>query len=75
MAMRLRKIGAIWVALCAAKSKAIAGDVYIDDVQDHAIRAKLSHDNRLEGLDVPVVDAELDAVMLGQEISGKRDND
>ena len=71
MAMRLRVLNGKWVALCAAKAGADIGDVYIDDAQDHAIRAKLSHDNRLEGLEVPVVDAELDAIMLGQETSVK----
>ena len=67
MAMRLRQIEGVWVAVCAAKTRARPGDVYIDDAQDHAIRAKLSHDNRSEGLDVPTVDVGLDELMLADE--------
>jgi len=51
MAMRLRRVGAGkgWVALCAAKTKARRGDVYLDDAQDQAIREKLEHDWNSEG--------------------------
>ena len=44
MAIRLRKIHGRWVALCAAKTKAEAGDMYLDDGMDHALRLKLSGD-------------------------------
>ncbi len=37
MAIRLRKIGERWIALCAARSKAKEGDVYLDDGQHDAI--------------------------------------
>ena len=69
MAMRLRKIQGQWVAVCAAKTKAEPDDVYLDDCQDHAMRAKLSHDYRSEGFDMPVLNGELDKLMLDAEAS------
>lgn len=50
MAIRLRKMNGRWVALCAAKTKAEAGDVYLDDSMDHALRLKLSGDFKAEGV-------------------------
>ena len=50
MAMRLRYINGVLIALCAAETKAEPNDVYIDDVQDHAIRIKVEHDFIQEGL-------------------------
>ncbi len=67
MAMRLRKVHGIWIAMCAAKTIKKSDDVYIDDTQDHAIRAKISYDNRLEGLNVPVLDKKLDEIMKLEE--------
>lgn len=67
MAMRLREIEGRWVAVCAARTVAKAGDIYIDDNQDHAIRAKLLHDYRTEGLDMPVLDSELNRLMRNEE--------
>ncbi len=67
MAMRLKKIDGDWIAVCAAKTTSEVGDVYIDDVQDHAIRAKIAHDYRSEGLDVPLVSRDLIEVMLFEE--------
>ncbi len=68
MAMRLRKVDDCWVAVCAAKTMAVGGDIYIDDVQDHAIRAKLSYDYRSEGFPVPTVNEKLDYMMLFLEM-------
>lgn len=44
MAMRVRVVEGNIVALCAAEFPAEAGDLYIDDGQDHAIRTKLARD-------------------------------
>lgn len=68
MSMRLREIGGRWVAVCAAKTTQRPGDIYLDDNQDHAVRAKLSHDYRSEGFDMPVLDAGLDTLMLREEL-------
>lgn len=54
MAMRLRVVGAFWVALCAAEFPAEPGDVYLDDAQDHAVRDKLKRDYVSEGYDLPL---------------------
>ncbi len=50
MAMRIRRINGILVALCAAKTTGQLGDSYIDDEEDHAIRVKLERDFDSEGL-------------------------
>jgi hypothetical protein len=49
MAMRLRKTGQFWKALCAAETEALPGDVYLDDAQDRAIRLKIEADWNSEG--------------------------
>lgn len=48
MAIRVRTIDGVVVALCAAEFPAQEGDLYIDDAQDHAIRQKLWTDWRAE---------------------------
>lgn len=50
MAMRLRRHNGGLIALCAAETKPEPGDIYINDVQDHAIRMKIEHDLIQEGL-------------------------
>ena len=52
--MRIRMIKGKTVALCAAKTEARSGDLYIDDVMDHAIRRKLQADFIREGLPLPI---------------------
>lgn len=49
MAIRIRRIGGKVVALCAAKYDPEPGDHYIDDAEDHAIRAKIECDFDREG--------------------------
>ena len=49
MAMRLRRTSKGWVALCAVNSVSMPDDIYLDDVQDHAIRLKLEADWLSEG--------------------------
>lgn len=46
MAIRLRTINGRWVALCATETDPAEGDVYLDDNQDRAIRAKLALDHQ-----------------------------
>ena len=48
MAIRLRRGGTGWRALCAAEYSAVPGDLYLDDAQAHAIREKLYADWRQE---------------------------
>ena len=49
MAIRLRRVDGILVALCAARSVEHAGDVYIDDNQHHALIEKFAADFQREG--------------------------
>ena len=44
MAMRLRTINGVRVALCAAKSRSVQGDIYIDDGFHYAISQKYWRD-------------------------------
>lgn len=48
MAIRIRKIKGKTIALCAAKTKARKGDIYLDDVIDHALRMKFLKDYKEE---------------------------
>ena len=50
IAIRIRKIKGKTVALCAAKTKPRKGDIYLDDVIDHALRMKYLEDYKEEGL-------------------------
>ena len=50
MAIRIRKIGHNVVALCAAEFEAEEGDIYLDDVVDHALRVKFFKDYESEGI-------------------------
>ena len=51
MAIRIRNINGETVALCAAQSEAEHGDLYLDDVIDHALRMKFLKDYKSEGID------------------------
>lgn len=57
MAIRLRLIeGQGWVALCAARSMPLPGDVYLDDGQHAALSNKFSRDyNSMFDTDLPGV--------------------
>lgn len=44
MAIRLRRVDGVRVALCAAETDAMPGDVYLDDADHTALAAKFSQD-------------------------------
>ena len=44
MAIRLRSVGGVRVALCAVESDAKPGDVYLDDGEHYALAAKFADD-------------------------------
>lgn len=50
MAIRIRRVDGVLVALCAAKTEPMKGDQYIDDEVDHAIRIKLDLDLEAEAV-------------------------
>ena len=50
MAIRIRKSNGHILVLCAADTKPKKGDIYLDDVVDHALRMKFLRDYKGEGL-------------------------
>lgn len=44
MAIRIRRLPGIVVALCAAETDAVEGDLYLDDGQHYALAAKFARD-------------------------------
>ena len=50
MAIRIRKISGHTIALCAAESKPMEGDLYLDDNIHHALSTKCGLDWEEEGL-------------------------
>lgn len=44
MAIRLRQVNGIWIALCAARSMPDEGDVYLDDNQHAALVDKFGRE-------------------------------
>lgn len=68
MAIRLRRVEGVLVALCAAKSVAKPGDIYLDDEIHHALNTKFSIDHTDEGWgDIPYADSEF--VLIAHEES------
>ncbi len=55
MAIRIRTVDGICVALCAAETDQQAGDVYLDDGAHYALAAKFSRDwaGRTAGWEYP----------------------
>lgn len=49
MAIRIRTVDGVMVALCAARSVEKTGDVYLDDAQHHALAEKFAEDFQSEG--------------------------
>jgi len=44
MAIRIRRVNGVLIAICAAKSIPKEGDVYLDDAQHEALSAKFRRD-------------------------------
>lgn len=44
MAIRIREVGGVTVALCAARSMPKPGDLYLDDAAHHALSVKFDQD-------------------------------
>lgn len=68
MAIRIRKIGVVTVALCAAKTKSKPEDIYLDDNAHHALSTKFGVDWKSEGiLEKDYADEVVKSLMLIQE--------
>ena len=73
MAIRIREINGETVALCAAKTKAEEGDIYISDASHHALSTKLIVDFTSEGWipeDADIADDIIKPLMLEAERNG-----
>ena len=71
MAIRIREIYGEVVALCAAKTKAKDGDIYLDDRAHHALSTKFGVDWVSEGrLKDDVADGIIKELMLEEESNG-----
>ena len=62
MAIRLRKVQGEWAALCAARSKALKGDIYLDDGMHYALACKFAREH-----DVDWEDERVNKLMDSQE--------
>lgn len=71
MAIRIRNIKGFAVALCAAKTVAKEGDIYLDDNAHHALSTKFTVDFESEGiLNNPSVDEITKQIMVQEEDNG-----
>lgn len=51
MAIRIRTVDGLRVALCAAETDAMAGDIYLDDGDHYALAAKFASDWQGQAVD------------------------
>lgn len=74
MAIRLRTVNGVRVALCAAESDPLPGDVYLDDGDHHALSTKFGLDWRDMGfIDDPPVDPVVVEAMATQKVRDARE--
>lgn len=52
MSIRIRTVGGVRVALCAAETDPMPGDTYLDDGDHYALAAKFARDWHGRGFDV-----------------------
>ncbi len=71
MSIRIRRIEGETVALCAAKTEAQEGDIYLDDNAHHALTTKFAIDFESEGFYAGPVDELVKKLMLKEERKGK----
>ena len=73
MSIRIREIKNHTVALCAAKTKAKKGDIYLGDAAHHALMTKFTVDLQSEGWiadRIDIADNEIKELMLNEEEVG-----
>ena len=73
MSIRIREINGHTVALCAAKTEAKEGDIYLDDGVHHALTTKFGVDWVSEGrFDDDLADDVIKELMLKEESSSPK---
>lgn len=68
MAIRIRVVNGVTVALCAVETDAMEGDVYLDDTMHHALSTKFALDFHSEGFGYVPFDEEVRDVMSSQKL-------
>lgn len=68
MAIRIRKVNGVTVALCAVEADEQEGDLYLDDNAHHALSAKFALDFNSEGLWPIPVDEFVALMMESQKV-------
>jgi hypothetical protein len=69
MAIRLRTVNGIRVALCAVESDPLPGDLYLDDADHHALSNKFGLDWQAMGfITNPPIDEDVAAMMATQKL-------
>jgi hypothetical protein len=69
MAIRIRNIGGSVVALCAAETDPLFGDIYLDDAAHHALSTKFGLDWKEMGfIENPPIDLALVPLMMSQKV-------
>lgn len=74
MSIRIRKIEGETVAMCAAKTEAQEGDIYLDDNSHHALSTKFSVDFESEGFYSGPTDELVKELMLREEQPKPQEN-
>ncbi len=73
MAIRIREIKGHIVAVCAAKTKAKEGDIYLGDAIHHALSTKFGVDWVSEGrLTEDLADDDIKELMLREKLTGRK---
>lgn len=67
MAIRLRQVDGVLVALCAAKSVEKSGDIYLDGNTHHALYEKFLEDAKYEGYNTMPLDNRLTVIRALEE--------
>lgn len=73
MAIRIREIEGVVVALCAAKTTKEIGDIYLDDGAHHALTTKFTVDWESEGILDPA-DDRADEIVKGKMLRAEDEN-
>jgi hypothetical protein len=75
MAIRLRVVDGVLIAICAARSVEKPGDVYLDDGQHTALGDKFARDyNEMFDVGLPTYEADLPLVEREESNNANRDD-
>lgn len=75
MAIRIREVNGILVAICAARSIPKEGDIYLHDGIHHALSIKFGLDFAKEGFMAPFYENSVEALLMEQEESNNKNRE